>query len=393
MTRRLECTTISPAVDQAVDLIAEHGIDAMAEAFRLLLNEAMKVERAHALGADPHQRTSSRRGHANGFKPKTLDTRLGRLVVSVPQTRGTGFYPSVLERGIRSERALRLAIAQMYIQGVSTRKVHHVMEKLCGLDVSSAQVSRATALLDEELGRWLQRPLDEIAYLVLDARYEKTRIGCNVLSTGVLIAIGIRPDGRRMILGVSVAASEAETHWREFLFSLQRRGLHGVKYIISDDHAGLKAAVASCLPGVPWQRCQFHLMQNAMHYVPKLDQRKDVAVDLREVFNAPDRPAAQRRLHQLVDKYAHWPQFSRWIEHNLPEGFTVFCLPAAHRQRLRTTNMLERINREIRRRTRVVEIFPNEDSLLRLVTSLVIEQSDQWEAVHDPYLNFIPEIA
>jgi putative transposase len=387
MTRQTESTTVSPAVEQAIQIIAEQGIEGMPQVFGLLLNQAMKIERDNALGAGPYERSESRKGHANGFKPKTLDTRLGRIVVDVPQTRGTGFYPSVLERGVRSERALRLAIAEMYIRGVSTRKVQHVMQKLCGLDVTSAQVSRASACLDEELQQWLRRPLDQIPYLILDARYEKVRIGCSVLSTGVLIALGVRPDGRRMILGVSVAASEAESHWREFLFSLQRRGLHGVKYIVSDDHCGLKSAVACCFPGVLWQRCQFHLMQNAMQHVPKIDQRLKVAADLRQVFDAPDRDAAQRRLHQLADKYAHWPRFAAWLEQNVPEGFAVFSLPAAHRKRLRTSNALERINKEIRRRTRVVEIFPNEQSLLRLVTALLIEYSDQWEASNILYLN------
>jgi putative transposase len=376
MTRHTE----SSLVEQAMELIAENGIQGMPQAFKLMLDQAMRCERDIALDAQPYQRTDSRKGYANGFKPKTLDTRLGRIIVEVPQTRGTGFYPSVLERGVRSEQALRLAIAEMYLQGVSTRKVQYVMEKLCGLEVTSAQVSRATARLDEELSRWRQRPLGQIQYLILDARYEKVRIGCSVLSTGVLIAIGIRPDGRRMILGVSVAASEAETHWREFLFSLQRRGLFGVQFIVSDDHAGLKAACASCFPGVPWQRCQFHLMQNAMHYVPKLDQREAVAEDLRQIFAAADQAEAQRRLTQLVDKYAHWPRLSAWIEENVPETFAVFQLPANHQKRMRTSNMLERHNKEVRRRTRVVGIFPNENSLLRLVTALAIEYSDEWEA-------------
>jgi transposase-like protein len=391
MTRLAESTTVSPSVEQAIQLIADHGIQGMPQVFTLLLNQAMKIERDNALGAAPYQRTDARKGYANGFKSKSLDTRLGRIVVDVPQTRGTGFYPSALERGVRSERALRLAIAEMYIRGVSTRKVHYVMQKLCGLDVTSAQVARASACLDQELHQWLHRPLDRVPYLILDARYEKTRIGCSVLSTGVLIALGIRPDGRRMILGVSVAASEAESHWREFLFSLQRRGLHDVKYVVSDDHCGLRAAIACCFPGVPWQRCQFHLMQNAMHYVPKIDQRQTVAADLRQLFDAPDRDAAQRRLHQIVDKYAHWPRLAAWLEQNVPEGFAVFALPPAHRVRLRTSNALERLNKEIRRRTRVVEIFPNEQSLLRLVTALLIEYSDQWEAANTLYLDVNPE--
>jgi putative transposase len=370
----------SSPLQQAMELVAENGMEGMAQAVRIVLNEAMKIERAKALGAGPYQRTDSRRGYANGFKPKTLDTRLGRILVDVPQTRGVEFYPAALERGLRSERALKLAIADMYIHGVSTRKVHYVMEKLCGLEVTSAAVSRATGLLDEELGRWRGRPLNAIRYLILDARYEKVRIGSSVLSTAVLIAIGIKPDGRRTILGVSTSTSEGEVHWREFFFSLQRRGLHGVQFIVSDDHPGLKAAAATCFAGIPWQRCQFHLMQNAMHYVPQIQHRKAVAVDLRNVFDAPDASEAQRRLHQFVDKYAHWPKLAAWMEENLPEGFAVFQLPAAHRQRMRTTNMLERFNKEIKRRTRVVGIFPNDSALLRLITALAVEYSEEWEA-------------
>lgn len=370
----------SNPLQQAMELVAENGMEGMAQAVRIVLNEAMKIERTKALCAAPYQRTDSRRGYANGFKPKTMDTRLGRIMVDVPQTRGVEFYPAALERGLRSERALKLAIADMYIHGVSTRKVHYVMEKLCGLEVTSAAVSRATGLLDEELGRWRARPLGTIRYLILDARYEKVRIGSSVLSTAVLIAIGIKPDGRRTILGVSTSTSEGEVHWREFFLSLQRRGLHGVQFIVSDDHPGLKAAAATCFAGIPWQRCQFHLMQNAMHYVPQLQQRKAVAVDLRNVFDASDAPEAQRRLHQLVDKYAHWPKLAAWIEENLPEGFAVFQLPPAHRRSLRTTNMLERLNKEIKRRTRVVGIFPNDPALLRLVTALAVEYSDEWEA-------------
>ena len=200
----------------------------------------MKLERSAVLGARPYERTPQRRGHANGFKPKTVETRLGALELRVPQTRGVAFYPSALEKGQRSERALKLAIAEMYVQGVSTRKVTAVMEELCGLEVTSSQVSRAVQALDEELTAWRERPLGEIPYLLLDARYEKVRVNGVVVSCALLVAVGITPDGRRTILGVSVSLSEAEVHWREFLASLQARGLHGVQLIVSDDHAGLQ---------------------------------------------------------------------------------------------------------------------------------------------------------
>ena len=370
----------SNALIAVVELLAENGFEGMAEAMQILLNEAMKLQRSAALGAQPYERSKTRRGHANGFKPKSVNSRLGKLALSVPQTRGVEFYPSALERGERSERALKLAIAEMYVQGVSTRKVAAITEELCGLDISSSQVSRASQLLDEELDAWRNRPLSECPYLILDARYEKIRHGGSVVSCAVLLAIGITPDGKRSVLGVSVSLSEAEVHWREFLASLQQRGLHGVRYIVSDGHAGLKEARQARFSGVPWQRCQFHLQQNAMQYVPKVAMREQVGDDLRNVFNAPDRSEAERQLQLLVRKYAKSaPKLVAWLETDLPEGLTVFGLPAAHRRKMRTTNMLERINKELKRRTRVATLFPNEASTLRLVSAVLSEITEDWE--------------
>jgi len=370
----------SNVVDTVVQLLCESGLSQMAEAVRIMLNEAMRLERIQVIEAKPYQRTESRRGYANGFKPKTLDTRLGAITFQVPQTRNVEFYPSALEKGVRSERALKLAIAEMYVQGVSTRKVTEVMQQLCGLDVSSTQVSRATQLLDEELTAWRQRPIGEIPYLVLDARYEKVRHGGSVVSCAVLIAVGITPEGHRSLLGVSVSLSEAEVHWREFLGSLQERGLHGVRLIVCDDHTGLKAARQARFAGVLWQRCQFHLQQNAGHYVPRIEMRSDVAADLRAIFDAPDRPEADRRLEMTIRKYEKSaPKLATWLSANVPEGLTVFALPAAHRRRLRTSNLLERLNKEIKRRTRVATLFPNEAALLRLVSAVLMEISEEWE--------------
>jgi len=366
--------------NNVVELLAENGFDGMAQAIEILMNEAMKLERSDVLQAAPYQRTDERRGYANGFKPKTVRSRLGSLELQVPQTRGVEFYPSTLERGERSERALKLAVAEMYVQGVSTRKVAAITQELCGLDISSSQVSRAAAALDEGLDAWRNRPLGEMPYLILDARYEKVRHSGSVISCAVLVAIGITPEGKRSVLSVSVSLSEAEVHWRDFLASLQNRGLHGVQLIVSDNHAGIKAARKARFSGVPWQRCQFHLQQNAMQYVPKIALRKDVAADLRAVFDAPDRNEAQRQLDIAVKKYAKSaPKLSAWIEANIPEGLTVFSLPAAHRRRLRTTNMLERVNKEIKRRTRVATLFPNEASLLRLTSAVLVEITEEWE--------------
>ena len=376
MTHRMQTT----ALDEIRELLAEHGFDGLADTLRVLLNEVMKLERAAVLKAVPYQRAEGRTGYANGYKPKTVQTRVGALTLAVPQARGVEFYPSALEKGIRSERALKLAVAEMYVQGVSTRKVAAITEQLCGLEVTTAQVSRAAESLDAELEKWRGRPLGEVPYLILDARYEKVRHGGQVRSCAVLVAIGIDPEGRRSVLGVSVSLSEAEVHWRDFLASLQSRGLHGVKLVVSDAHAGLRPALDARLTGVPWQRCQFHLMSNALAYVPRAEMQAEVVADLRAVFDAPDRPEAERRLGSAVMKYrTSAPKLADWLEANLAEGLAVFAVPRAHRRRLRTSNMLERLNEELKRRTRVAGLFPNDASLLRLVSAVLMEVSDEWE--------------
>jgi transposase-like protein len=330
--------------------------------------------------------------HANGYKSKTVLTRLGELTFEVPQVRSGGFYPSALERGSRSEQAMNLALAEMYVQGVSTRKVITVLQKLVGpeIAISSTQISRCTALLDEGLNAWRTRPLDETPYVILDARYERVRHANQVVDCAVLVAIGITTTGQRRVLGVSVALSEAEVHWRAFLDSLIGRGLRGVKYIASDDHAGLKAARKAMFPGVPWQRCQFHLQHNAQGYVTKLDQRTTVARQIRAIFNAGDAHEAQRLLNvALKDWQGSHPQLAAWAETNVPEGFAVFNLPEGHRVRMRTTNGLERLNKELKRRTRVATLFPNPQSCERLVSALLAEQDEEWMSAKI-YLNMKP---
>ena len=375
-----EATTESNPLDMMIQVLDTHGFDGMAHALQILVNETMKIERSETLRAAPYERTCERQGHANGFKPKTLNTRIGKLELQVPQTRGVEFYPKSLQRGVRSERALKLAVAEMYVQGVSTRKVTEITQELCGLDISSSQVSRCSQLLDEELRSWRERPLGKLSYLILDARYEKVRHGGSVVDCAVLIAVGVLPSGKRTVLGVSVSLSEAEVHWREFLASLVKRGLHGVEMVTSDAHEGLKAARKSVFPGVPWQRCQFHLQQNAVAYVPKVDMRSEVADDLRGVFNAPDANEADRLLKLAADKYRpKAPKLADWMERSVPEGLTVFTRPTAHRRRLRTSNMLERLNKEIKRRTRVATLFPNEASLLRLVSAVLAEVDEEWQ--------------
>jgi putative transposase len=366
-------------LSDAIKVIAEQGFGGMVEAMQILFNEAMHVERGRYLQAEPYERTPERKDYANGFKPKTVKTTMGALDLRIPQTRDSEFYPSFLEKGIRSERALKLALAEMYVQGVSTRNVTAILEQLCGCEVSSTEVSRAAKLLDEELIKWRERPLGQYRYLYIDARYEKVRQAGCVLDSAVLIAYGINTQGCRDIIGISVSLSEAEVHWRQFLESLLARGLHGVQLIISDAHTGLKAARKAVFPSVPWQRCQFHLQQNAQAYVTKMNRKREVAESIRAIFNAENAQEAERLLKQTSARYEKdMPTLSAWMLDNILEGLTVFQFPVEHRRRLRTSNIAERVNQEIRRRTRVARIFPNTASCERLVSAILMETSEQW---------------
>lgn len=367
-------------LSDVAEIISENGMDGVGNAIQILINQAMIIERDRHLHAQAYERTESRTGYANGFKSKTLKTRLGALDLSVPQVRDGDFYPSFLERGIRSERALKISLAEMYVQGVSTRKVSAILEEMCGLEVSSSEVSRASKLLDDEFSIWRSRPLARYIYLILDARYEKVRQGGCVVDSAVLIAYGVDAQGLRQVLGVSISLSEAEAHWRTFLESLVARGLHGLTCITSDAHSGLKAAIRAVFPSVPWQRCQFHLQQNAQAYVPKQSMKKEVAEDIRNIFNACNRVEADRLLQLTITKYEKSaPQLSQWMETSIPEGLSVFHFKSAHRRRLRTSNLAERVNREIKRRTKIACIFPNVESCQRLVTAILIEISEEWE--------------
>ena len=366
--------------EEIMDQICEQGLDALPELIRIVLNAAMYIERQKHIGAGPYERTPERRGHANGFKPKTVATRMGKVTMAIPQVRDCDFHPSSLEKGIRSERALKLALAEMYVQGVSTRKVAAITEQMCGFAVSSSQVSKATAELDEQLQAWRERPLGCMKYLYLDARYEKVRQDGQVRNSAVLLAVGVNEDGNREVLGVSVSLGEHEVHWRNFLQSLVSRGLSGIELITSDDHLGLKSARQAVFGGVSWQRCQCHLQRNAQAYVPRKSMKAAVASDIRSVFNAPDRQEADALLKKIVAKYTQDARrLADWMEENLPEGLTAFAFPQKHRRLIRTTNGLERLNRETRRRTRVASLFPNEASCLRLVTAVVMEISEDWQ--------------
>jgi putative transposase len=376
MTHQDDCTLPLELLEQ----IAEQGLDYLPELVRIVVNTAMQAERQKYLGVSPYVRSNERQGHSNGFKPKTVNTRIAPITFDIPQVREGGFYPQALEKGLRSERALMLTLAEMYVQGVSTRKVAAITERLCGSEISSTQVSRAAALLDEVLEAWRNRPLGTIIYLYLDAMYEKVRVDGQIRDAAVLIASGVKPDGKRLILGVSVSMGEQELHWRDFLQGLVERGLNGVELIISDAHVGLLAARKAVFSGIPWQRCQFHLQQNASQYVPRLSMKREVAADIRAIFNASDRAQSEAHLRKIVEKYAKTAsKLANWLEGNIPEGLTVFSFPEDHRRRIRTVNSLERVCQEIRRRTRVAGIFPNEASCLRLVSAQLMEISETWE--------------
>lgn len=373
---------------ELLERVNQEGLDILPGLIQVVLNAAMRAERQRFLQAGPYQHTHERKGHANGYKPKTVHTRVGSITFSIPQVREGGFYPAALEKGMRSERALMLAIAEMYVQGVSTRKVKAVTEQLCGVGLSSTQVSHAAALLDADLEKWRHRPLGEYEYLFLDAYYEQVREDIQVRNMAVLTAVGIHSDGKREILGTSVSMSEHELHWRAFLESLKVRGLKGVQLITSDAHEGLKAARLDVFGGVPWQRCQFHLQENARAYVPRKSMQAEVTEDIRTVFNAPDRATAEAALGRIVAKYQQTAsRLAEWMADNLLEGLTIFSFPAAQRTLIRTTNVVERLHREVRRRARVVSIFPNSASCLRLVSAVLNEISEEW-LLHRPYLAF-----
>jgi len=379
-----------------MEQIITNGAEDMASVFAGLFDLAMRMEREQFLDAGHYERSAGRRGYANGYKAKKLDTPAGTLTLNVPKTAGLvegcgeAFYPQSLERGRRSSRAVMLAVAEMYVKGVSTRDAEAVMKEFGIESLSSSQVSRATKLLDDELEAWRNRALGEVRYLIVDARYEKARFGGVVRDVAVLSAIGIGSDQRRRVLGVSVALSEAEVHWRAFLESLQERGMRGVRYVVSDDHAGLQAARKAVLGGAAWQRCQFHLAQNAIHHAPNMAIRKRIGAELRHIWNAPDIDTANENLHRLVKSYRDTaPNLADWLEDNVSEGLAVFTLPEHHRRRLRTSNPIERgIQQELKRRTRKIRVFPNTESLERLVSAVLVEIDDKWASAEKAYIKW-----
>ncbi len=365
---------------EILEALIEEGTEAFRKVMEKLLNLAMGVERSEFLGAAPYERTSRRRGHANGYKDKRIATRVGELQLKIPQVRGLSFYPQSLEKGCRSEKALKLAVAEMYVMGVSTRKVSEITEQLCGTEISASQVSRVASLLDEELEKFRNRPLSgEYPFVYLDAHYEKVRVDGRVQDLAILKAVGVEASGHREVLGLSARLSEAEVHWRAFLEELASRGLKGVQLLISDDHAGLRAARRAVFPALPWQRCQFHLSQNAQRFARRLPERGVIGQALRDIFNSPTLEDAEAMLKRKIQAFSETNQaLAQWMEDNLREGLTVYAFPRSLHKKIRTINHVENLNKQIRRRTRVVGIFPHEASALRLISAVMAEIHEDW---------------
>ena len=354
--------------------------DFFRDIIQVALQRLLEEEITLHLNADPHERTEERRGYRNGYRSRQLKTRVGTLSLLVPMDREGTFKTELFDRYQRSEKALVLSLMEMYLEGVSTRKVKDITEVLCGTSFSKSTVSRLTGQLDADLSAWRERRLGDVAYpyLVVDARYEHVRLGGRVVSQGVLVVKGVREDGQRELLAVDVADSESEATYDALFRRLKERGLHGVQLVTSDDHKGLVAAIQRHFQGASWQRCQVHFLRNARGKVARKYQAA-LKADLKAIYAAPDREWALSLAREVVERWsASHPAVAEWLEVGIEATLACFAFPEPHRRRIRSTNGLERFNQELRRRTRVVRIFPNREACLRLVTALCVEQSEEW---------------
>jgi len=376
MARQAQDTKVLDVWQEA----SEEGGDGIRVLLETVVQRVLDEELTAFLGAESHERTEERRGYRNGYKPRQLKTRVGTLELLVPKDREGRFRTELFERYQRSEKALLLAVVEMYVQGVSTRKVRTITEALCGLEIGRTQVSELAKGLDAEVEAWRTRPIEKAyPYLIADARYEKVRQGPHVVSQGVLLVVGIDEDGYREILGTYTANTENETTWSEVFGDLQDRGLRDVRFVVSDDHKGLRAAIDRHFQGVLWQRCQVHFLRNVLGHVSKKDRRWVMDL-MRAITNAETLPAARQALREAVAALEErYPKVAGLLDEHGEEMLAVYQLPEPHRKRMRSTNMLERQNQELKRRTRVVRIFPGERSCLRLVTALAMETSEEWQ--------------
>jgi transposase-like protein len=379
-------TKDKPAAAAIKDLLSQSP-DGLREIVRAVMQEMLEAEMTDALQATKGERTAARLGYRSGYYTRTLITRVGKLELRVPQDRDGRFSTELFERYQRSEQALVATLAEMYVQGVSTRKVKAITEELCGHSFSASAISSINKRLDESLAQFASRRLEEpFPYLILDARYEKVREGGIVSSQAVLIAVGIDWDGRRQILGVEMANRESHSVWKTFLLGLRERGLSGVELVVADDHAGLRAAIREVLSEAAYQRCYVHFLRNALDHLPrKADD--DCLQELRWLYDRRSVEEARRDLAAWIAKWeARYPRLVAWAEATIEETFTFYRLPRQHHKHLKSTNMLERLNEEIRRRTYVVRIFPNAASCCRLVRALAVETHENWLEAHR-YLN------
>lgn len=343
------------------------------------LQALLEAEMTAHLGADRYERTEQRTGYRNGTKPRTLKTRVGAIELQVPQDRDGTFSPELFGRYQRNEQALVLALLEMYLQGVSTRKVAAITEQLCGTGFSKSQVSALASRLDSDLAAWRERPLPATyPYLAVDARYEHVRVDGRVVTLGVLLVAGVRADGRREVLAGEVADTESTATYHDLFRRLRARGVQGVELVTSDDHAGLRAAIGRHFQGASWQRCQVHFARNLLGLVGA-KHRARLGEELRGIFAATTVVQARAAADVCAQAWqASHPQVAAKLGEDLEDCLACYAFPAAHRARIRTTNGLERFNQELKRRTRVVRIFPHRESLLRLVTALAMEQSEEW---------------
>ncbi len=376
---------------KAKGVTAEAVLMADRDFLKALMQEAvqavLEAEMTECLGAAPGERTTARTGYRAGYYGRGLITRIGKLELRVPRDRHGDFSTALFERYQRSEKALVAALAEMYVQGVSTRKVKAITEELCGHAFSASAISAINKGLDDALARFAERPLDEpVPYLILDARYEKIREAGVICTQAVLVAIGINWDGRRQVLAVELANRESQSSWREFLVRLKARGLSGVEFVVSDDHAGLKKVIGEGLPEATWQRCYVPFLRNALDYLPrKADD--DCLQELRWRYDRRDLNEAQRDLAAWITKWqAKYPKLVDGVEGHIAETLSFYRLPRQHHKHLKSTHMLERLNEEIKRRTQVVRIFPNAASCLRLVRALCAETHEAGLEDHR-YLN------
>ena len=375
-----------PAIASVNELFSKSP-DGLREIVRTVMQEMLEGEMTDALSAEKGERTTARLGYRSGYYTRTLITRVGKLELRVPQDRDGRFSTELFERYQRSEQALVATLAEMYVQGVSTRKVKAITEELCGHAFSASSISAINKRLDESLRAFAERPLGEpFPYLILDARYEKVREGGVVASQAVLIAIGVDWDGRRQILAVEMANRESRSTWKDFLLGLRNRGLHGVEFVVADDHAGLRSAIREVLAEAAFQRCYVHFLRNALDHLPrKADD--DCLQELRWLYDRRSVEEARRDLAAWIAKWeARYQKLVAWVEQTIEETLTFYRLPRQHHKHLKSTNMLERLNEEIRRRTYVVRIFPNSDACRRLIRALAVETHENWLEAHR-YLN------